>query len=117
MTGSNLSRRDVLKAGLCVGATTAIAGRSWADEPDSALSARPPYEGPNIVIVRFGGGARRRETIDADHSYSPFLCQEFSKRGTLFPLMEIAEEDGVETGHGQGTLNILTGKYDKYKDV
>jgi hypothetical protein len=31
--------------------------------------------------------------------------------------MEIAEEEGVETGHGQGTLNILTGKYDKYQDV
>ncbi len=31
--------------------------------------------------------------------------------------MEISEEEGIETGHGQGTLNILTGKYDKYKDV
>jgi len=116
MTGSNLHRREILKAGLYVGATTALTGSSWADEPDSAAPARP-YNGPNIVIVRFGGGARRRETIDPDHTYSPFLCREFSARGTLFPLMEIAEEEGVETGHGQGTLNILTGKYDNYKDV
>lgn len=117
MTGSHLDRRNVLKVGLCVGATTAITGQQWAEEPDSASSARPTYNGPNIVIIRFGGGARRRETIDPDHTYSPFLCQEFSQRGTLFPRMEIAAEDGVETGHGQGTLNILTGKYDKYKDV
>ncbi len=117
MTGSNLNRRDALKVGLSFGATTAITGRSWSDEPNSGGPVRPRYDGPNIVIIRFGGGARRRETIDPDHTYSPFLCHEFSQRGTLFPLMEIAEEDGVETGHGQGTLNILTGKYDKYKDV
>ena len=66
MTGSNLHRREILKAGLYVGATTALTGSSWADEPDSATPARP-YNGPNIVIVRFGGGARRRETIDPDH--------------------------------------------------
>ncbi|MBC8353316.1 MAG: hypothetical protein H8E66_15060 [Planctomycetes bacterium] len=119
MTKSNPNRREILKAGICVGATTTIAGRSWSDERElaSTTPARQPYDGPNIVIIRFGGGARRRETIDPDHTFSPFLCHEFSKRGTLFPLMEIAEEDGVETGHGQGTLNILTGKYDKYKDV
>jgi hypothetical protein len=31
--------------------------------------------------------------------------------------MEIADTPGVETGHGHGTLYILTGKYDKYEDV
>ena len=31
--------------------------------------------------------------------------------------MEIASLPGVETSHGQGTLNILTGKYDGYEDV
>ncbi|HUS36499.1 MAG TPA: hypothetical protein VM680_14200, partial [Verrucomicrobiae bacterium] len=80
-------------------------------------AAKPKYNGPNVVIVRFGGGVRRRETIDPEHTYSPFLCNELTKRGTLFKKMEIDCLEGVETSHGQGTLYILTGRYDKYKDV
>ena len=80
-------------------------------------AAKPKYNGPNVVIVRFGGGVRRRETIDPEHSYSPFLCNDLTKRGTLFKKMEIDCLEGVETSHGQGTLYILTGRYDKYKDV
>ena len=106
MTESNLNRRDALKASLAVGVATAITGRSWADNSTSAALAKPAYVGPNIVIIRFGGGTRRRETIDPDHTYSPFFCHEFSKRGTMFPLMEIAEEDGIETGHGQALYPI-----------
>ena len=70
-----------------------------------------------MVIVRFGGGVRRRETIDPEHTYSPFLCNDLTKRGALFKKMEIDCLEGVETSHGQGTLYILTGRYDKYKDV
>jgi hypothetical protein len=80
-------------------------------------AAKPKYDGPNVIIVRFGGGVRRRETIDPEHTYSPFLCHELTKRGTLFKKMEIDSLEGVETSHGQGTLYILTGRYDKYKDV
>lgn len=80
-------------------------------------AAKPKYDGPNVVIVRFGGGVRRRETIDPQHTYSPFLCHELTKRGALFKKMEIDSLEGVETSHGQGTLYILTGRYDKYKDV
>lgn len=79
--------------------------------------AKRSYSGPNIVIIRFGGGVRRRETIDADHTFSPYLCHELAKRGTLFPKMEISSLEGIETSHGQGTLYILTGKYEKFKDV
>jgi len=79
--------------------------------------AKPSYSGPNIVIIRFGGGVRRRETIDADHTFSPYLCHELTKRGILFPRMEISSLEGIETSHGQGTLYILTGKYEKFKDV
>jgi hypothetical protein len=78
---------------------------------------KPKYTGPNVIIVRFGGGVRRRETIDPQHTYSPFLCHELTKRGALFKRMEIDSLEGVETSHGQGTLYILTGRYDKYKDV
>src|SRR5687768_8274798 len=79
--------------------------------------AKPKYNGPNVVIVRFGGGVRRWETINPEHTYSPFLCNDLTKRGTLFKKMEIDCLEGVETSHGQGTLYILTGRYDKYKDV
>jgi len=85
-----------------------------APEPDPN---RPDYTGPNIVIIRFGGGVRRRETINPDHSYAPFLSTELLKRGTLFKDMQITSRKGVNTSHGEGTLNILTGKYDKYESV
>src|SRR5207248_9395851 len=70
------------------------------------------YRGPNVVLIRYGGGARRRESIDPEDTYSPFLCRELIKRGTLFKNMEIAQIKGLNTSHGEGTLNIVTGKYD-----
>lgn len=76
-----------------------------------------PYAGPNVIVVRFGGGVRRRETIDPEHTYAPFLCHELTKRGTLFTNMEIDSLQGVETSHGQGTLYIISGKYDRFQDV
>ena len=87
------------------------------DRPAEHGERRPEYRGPNVIIVRFGGGVRRRETVDARHSYCPYFLHELVRRGTLFPNMEIASMEGVETSHGQGTLNILTGKYDGYEDV
>jgi hypothetical protein len=82
---------------------------------------KKPYNGPNVIIIRFGGGVRRRETIDADHTYSPFFCHELTKRGTLFKNMEIAQlsedKEEIETSHGQGTLYILTGKYEHFQDI
>lgn len=78
--------------------------------------ARPNYSGPNVILVRFGGGVRRRETIDPKHTYAPYLCKELTKRGTLYRNMVLDRIDDVETSHGQGTLYLLTGKYDKFKD-
>ncbi len=81
---------------------------------------RPRYEGPNIIIIRFGGGARRRESIDPAHTFSPYLCHDLVPRGVLFKNMMIDSfqpPKGVDTSHGQGTLYILTGKYVKYRDV
>ena len=77
----------------------------------------PGYSGPNVIIVRFGGGVRRRETIDTDHTYAPFLAKSLVPRGVLFPRMEIAALEDIKTSHGKGTLNILTGKYDRYRDI
>lgn len=93
-------------------------GAAAAHLPILGTEAKPPaYKGPNVVIIRFGGGVRRRESIDPDHTYSPFLCHELTKRGVLFPKMEISSFEGIETSHGQGTLYIVSGKYERFKDV
>lgn len=78
---------------------------------------RPQYNGPNVIIVRFGGGVRRRETIEPEHTYAPYLVHDLAPRRTLFRNMEIDYLEGVETSHGQGTLYIISGKYDRFKDV
>ncbi|MEE9254148.1 MAG: hypothetical protein V3U43_04395, partial [Pseudomonadales bacterium] len=75
------------------------------------------YGGPNVILVRFGGGVRRRETIESDHSYSPYLSRVLRAQGVLFPRMEISNIPGIVTSHGQGTLYLITGRYDKYEDI
>ncbi len=79
---------------------------------------RPPYQGRRVILIRFGGGVRRRETIqDAAHTYCPFVYHELfqRQRGVLFSNVEI--ESPYTTSHGQNTLYILTGKYAHYRDV
>src|SRR5215470_17244343 len=101
------SRRTFLKH-ISTGAGLLLTGGELlGEEPSTEASAieRAPYRGPNVIIVRFGGGARRRETIDPQYTYAPFLCREFARRGTLFPQMQIDSFTplvGVDTSHGQG---------------
>jgi hypothetical protein len=87
-----------------------------ADEP---AGPPKPYKGPNVILVRFGGGVRRLETVDfPEKTYCPFVYHElFQKRGILFNNVEIEGRQGIETSHGQGTLYLLTGKYDHYEDI
>jgi hypothetical protein len=118
----HLPRRDFLKtiiagAGVLGSPSPLLIGQSL---PAAGDLAKKSYRGPNVIIVRFGGGARRRETVDPETTYAPFLCHELVKHGTLFPRMEIDSFTpmvGVDTSHGQGTLYIITGKYEKYKDI
>jgi hypothetical protein len=79
----------------------------------------PPYRGPNVILIRFGGGVRRLETIlDPARTYCPFIYHElFCRQGILFNNVEIDSAPGIETSHGQGTLYLLTGKYDHYEDI
>ena len=113
-----LPRRAFLKGmTLGVGVSLAAGHELLGDQPGPAAPRKPAYRGPNVILIRFGGGARRRETIDPDHTYSPFLCREFARRGTLFTRMEIAQFEGLNTSHGEGTLNLVTGKYDRYQDI
>lgn len=120
----HLPRREFLKGaavGLGALAASPIRGleSSLVIGPSADISSDPlpAYSGPNVILVRFGGGVRRRETIDPSHTYSPYFLRELVPRGTFYPRMEISQLDGVETSHGQGTLFILTGKYEHYKDV
>ena len=82
-----------------------------------------PEDKPNVILVRFGGGVRRRETVQfRDKTYCPFILHELAeKRGVLYSNVEIAQLDPegaqVVTSHGQGTLYILTGQYRHYEDV
>ena len=89
--------------------------------PQAEAPARPrlPYKGPNVILVRFGGGVRRLETIQApEATHCPFLYHElYKKRGFLFNNIDIASTPGIDTSHGQGTLYLLTGKFDHYEDI
>ena len=114
-----LPRRKFIK-GLVAGTGLLAVGDPLTAAESLAADSRwrpSAFRGPNVVLIRFGGGARRKETIDPQSTYSPFLCRQFVKRGTLFSNMEIAQIKGLNTSHGEGTLNIVTGKYDIYKDV
>ena len=118
-----LPRRQFLKGmatgmGLMAAGGPLLAANSMF--PDLDDRSKAPYRGPNVIIVRFGGGARRLETIDPEHTYAPFLCHDLAPRGTLYKQMKIdsfTPSVGVDTSHGQGTLYILTGKYEKYHDI
>ena len=106
-----LSRRK-----FAIGSAAAAAGIL----PDWAAGQTLPaahYRGPNVVIVRFGGGVRRHETIEIATTYAPFLAHRLVPRDVLLPAMTIAQLTGVETSHAEGTLNILTGRYRGYEDV
>ncbi len=103
-----MARRRFLQASAALAGGAAMPGAAFAE-------GAKDYGGPNVVIIRFGGGARRRESIAPGNTYSPFVRDVLAPRGTLFNQMLIG--DAAETGHGQGTLNLLTGKYDQYEDV
>ena len=80
-------------------------------------AAAKDYDGPNVILVRFGGGVRRAETIDESATYAPYLRYVLAKRGVFIPDMRIAQLDGVDTSHAEGTLNLLTGRYLAYRDA
>lgn len=112
----HITRRRFLETGAAALGAQCLAPEARAMQY-AIPAAEKPFKGPNVIIIRFGGGVRRRETIDPQHTHSPWFLHELRPRGTLFTHMEIAQLEGVETSHGQGTLYILTGKYERYKDV
>ncbi len=119
MALEELARREfLLRSAAGVGALGAMAaGAAPAFGEALAGGALPEYRGPNVIVIRFGGGVRRLETINADGTYAPYFLKELAPKGTLYTNMMIEQIEGVETSHGQGTLYLLTGKYDKFKDI
>lgn len=133
MTQNHLDRRrflahsvaglGALSAGLATGCdpqdpqAAAPTPMPIANEP--IVGPREPYQGPNVVLIRFGGGVRRQETIlSPEKTYCPFVYHELAmKRGVLLRNVDIQSAPGIETSHGQGTLYLLTGKYDHYQDI
>ena len=67
--------------------------------------------------MRFGGGVRRRETIETGTTYSPWLLHQFAPRSTLFRNIVIDNATHIKTSHGQSTLHLLTGRYDEYHNL
>lgn len=106
-----VNRRDFAKG---IGATAAFC--SATVRPDLAR-AKPNYHGPNVIIIRFGGGVRRRETIAPKTTFAPFFTHSLIKRGVLIPDLMIEKLEGQNTSHAEGTLNILTGRYLAWQDA
>lgn len=102
-----ISRRQ-FGTGLAAGiATTGLPGQARAK----------PYRGPNVVLIRFGGGVRRAETIEEATTYAPYTRKVLAQQGTLIPNMRIDQMQGGNTSHAEGTLNLLTGRYQAYRDA
>ncbi len=75
------------------------------------------YRGPNVILIRFGGGVRRYETIDETGTYAPYTRKVLAERGVLIPDLMINQLNGGNTSHAEGTLNLLTGRYNAYRDA
>lgn len=97
-----------MASALTAGFGMGLSGELWGAE-------RKTYRGPNVIIVRFGGGVRRRETIRERKTYAPYLLRELVPQGTFYRNMEIDRFKDLDTSHGEGTLNILTGHYARYQ--
>lgn len=82
-----------------------------------APAGAAPYRGLNVVLVRFGGGVRRAETIDEATTWAPYLRHVLAPRGIFVPDVRIEQIEGVNTSHAEGTLNLLTGRYLAYRDA
>ena len=125
-----MNRRDFLQKTAVVSAAALSLSFANQEQPEPAVQPQPaealpppvpfPQDRPNVILVRFGGGVRRRETIEfPERTYCPFIYHELYQRhgGVLFSNVELEGMDGVVTSHAQGTLYLLTGKYDRYNDV
>ncbi len=97
--------------------STGVSATLAATAIPGPAQAQPTYSGPNVILIRFGGGVRRLETIDPIGTFAPYLTNVLVPSGVLVPDLRIEKLDGVNTSHAEGTLNILTGRYLAYRDA
>ncbi|MCI0464345.1 MAG: twin-arginine translocation signal domain-containing protein [Gemmataceae bacterium] len=78
-----------------------------------------PDNRPRVILFRFGGGVRRQETIaDPDRTWCPFVYHElYRNKGVLLNNVVLEDGPNVITSHAEGTLYLLTGKYEFHKDT
>lgn len=100
-----------------LGLAGAVAAGGLGICPSLAQTPRTAYRGPHVILVRFGGGVRRAETIVPGTTFAPYLINVLAKRGVLIPNVTIAQLKGLDTSHAEGTLNLLTGRYKAYEKV
>lgn len=99
------------------GVAATVAATATGLHPGIGQAGARAYRGPNVIIVRFGGGVRRLETIAPKHTYAPYLRHGLVPRGVFMPDVRIAQIDGMDTSHAEGTINILTGRYAAWQDA
>ena len=118
-----MNRRELLKGLTATTVGSVLVGRAFSrpspPRPERGpasiidVEARPlPWNGAprNVVVVRFGGGVRREETIgDGGRLLSPWLHEALIPNGTLYPDLFIPW--GAGTGHMEGTIYLTTGTF------
>lgn len=100
--------RRAFNAGLGVGIAASVM---------PGLAMARDYTGQNVILIRFGGGVRRAETIDEATTHAPYTRKVLARRGVLIPNLVIDQIEGGNTSHAEGTLNPLTGRYEAYRDA
>src|SRR5947209_5596337 len=118
---TDLDRRRFLQAGAGLGLLAAGVSIS-ADRRDVPPPGEPapgplvlpwndrilpayPDSRPRVILIRFGGGVRRQETIaDSERStYCPFIYHElYRNKGILLRNVEIENNPKYVTSHGEG---------------
>ncbi|MBI3948723.1 MAG: hypothetical protein HY321_22625 [Armatimonadetes bacterium] len=97
-----MKRRQFLRAGLGAGASLMGAGAL-------RLPLHGAESGRKLVVVLFGGGARRSETTeDPEHRFIPRLWKEMVPRGTLFSNVRVERK----VVHPNCAGSILTGHWE-----
>lgn len=113
MFDKTFSRRQFAKSCLLAAAAAPLS----QTEVLSKMISKPQYRGPNVIIIRYGGGVRRQETIITEKTHSPYMMKVLADKATLFSNMEISNMQDIETSHAQGTAYIITGRYHAYENL
>src|SRR5438067_2446533 len=96
-----LGRTAVGVGALAAGLSAERRSEKSPEDEDDFPEPNQSYVGPNVILVRFGGGVRRAETVrEPEKTWCPFIYHELGrKHGILFNNIDIASDPGVVTSH------------------